>query len=88
MKHFLPFAPAFVIELRSKAYSFKETNDKMILWVENGASLGWLVDPPSRSVFIYEPGQEVRQSGRLIEGTGPVTGFVLDFDEVWSSYCV
>ncbi len=89
MKHFLPFAPAFVIELLSKTYSFEEKNDKMILWVENGASLGWLVDPPSHSVFIYEPGQKVRQvSGRLIEGTGPVTGFVLDLDEVWSSYSV
>jgi Uma2 family endonuclease len=88
-QRFLPFAPAFVIELRSKTDSVREGRDKMGAWRRNGVELGWLVDPDSRSVFIFEAGKEMRQeTGRQIAGSRPVSGFVLDLDEVWSCYSV
>jgi Uma2 family endonuclease len=89
LNHFLRFPPAFVIELRSKSASLRQTIEKMNNWIHNGAQLGWLVDPDSRSVFIFETGKEMRQeSGNKIAGSGPVAGFVLDLDEIWSSYSV
>ena len=86
LQHFLRFAPAFVLELRSKSDSLRQMIEKMNNWIHNGVELGWLVDPDSRSVFIFEAGKEMRQeTGNKTEGSGPVSGFVLDLDEIWSS---
>lgn len=87
LKHFLRFVPAFVIELRSETDSLAASKRKMEEWVVNGTQLGWLVDPYSRSVSVFEPNKELRVvTGNTVAGTGPVEGFVLDLVEVWNSY--
>jgi len=89
LDHFLHLAPAFVIELRSKSDSLPVLKEKMEQWIANGAQLGWLIDPNSHSVFVFEPGKERRiVKDNAIAGTGPVEGFVLDLLEVWNSYQV
>lgn len=86
-EHFLQLVPAFIIELRSKPDSLSSLQDKMVVWIANGAELGWLVDPASRSVWVYEPNQASREvSGPTLEGTGPVAGFTLDLNRVWDRY--
>lgn len=87
LDHFLPFAPAFVIELLSKSDSPKEADRKMRRWIENGVQLAWMVDPYARTVTIYEAGGEVRsESGSEVAGSGPVEGFVLELADVWRCY--
>jgi Uma2 family endonuclease len=87
LDHFLPFAPAFVIELLSKTDSVKETERKMQRWIENGVAVAWLVNPYSRTVTVYEGGGETRiETGHRVTGTGPVEGFVLELEDVWGSY--
>jgi Uma2 family endonuclease len=87
LDHFLPFAPAFVVELLSKTDSVKETERKMLRWLENGLALGWLVNPYARTVTVYEAGGETRvESGKQVTGSGPVDGFVLELEDVWRSY--
>jgi len=87
LDHFLPFAPAFVVELLSRTDSPKETGRKMERWIENGVELAWMVNPYTRTVAIYERGSEVRiEAGNSVSGTGPVAGFVLDLKDVWQSY--
>ena len=87
LDHFLRFVPAFVLELRSKTDSLAELRRKMETWIENGALVGWLIDPYTRAVTIYEPGQSPRtETGQTVTGTGPVEGFALDLIEVWRSY--
>jgi len=87
LKHFLPFSPAFVIELLSESDSPKDAARKMVRWIENGVALGWLVNPYTRTVTVYEAGVETRiESGNRVIGTGPVDGFVLELEEVWRSY--
>jgi Uma2 family endonuclease len=87
LDHFLRFVPAFVLELRSKTDSLSELRRKMETWIENGALVGWLVDPYTRCVTVYEPGRFPRtESGETVAGTGPVEGFALDLTEVWRSY--
>jgi len=79
--------PDFVIELLSKSDRLKDAKAKMERWIENGASLGWLIDPYKRRVFVYAPEAKVATvSGKSVVGSGPVAGFTLDLAEVWSCY--
>jgi Uma2 family endonuclease len=79
--------PDFVIELLSATDSLHRTQQKMQRWIENGTKLGWLVDPYTHLVHVYEPGKEaIAVGGSSVAGTGPVKGFVLDLEEVWSCY--
>ncbi|HCF28623.1 MAG TPA: hypothetical protein DEV81_15790, partial [Cyanobacteria bacterium UBA11049] len=54
-RKFLPLCPDFVVELRSPSDSLKETQEKMQEYINNGARLGWLIDPQTRRVEIYRP---------------------------------
>ncbi|MGB6687909.1 MAG: Uma2 family endonuclease [Terracidiphilus sp.] len=85
--HFLHLAPAFVIEMRPPSDRLAAVQQKMESWIANGVQLGWLVDPSTKQVHIYEPGASPRlESGNNIAGKGPVDGFVLDLEEVWRCY--
>jgi Uma2 family endonuclease len=58
---------------------------KMRQWMANGATLGWLIDPDRRSVYIYRPGREpeVLVDVDHLEGEGPVEGFRLELSDIW-----
>jgi Uma2 family endonuclease len=87
LTHFGRMTPAFVIELRSKSDSLPELKRKMEAWIENGALVGWLVDPYARAVTVYEAGREPwAEPGLTVAGSGPVEGFVLDLGEVWRCF--
>jgi Uma2 family endonuclease len=79
------FAPDFVIELRSPDDRLSRVRPKMREWVDNGASLAWLVDPERRVVEVYRPGREPETlvDAETIAGEGPVEGFILDLRPVW-----
>lgn len=84
---FLRLAPAFVIELLSQSDRLNSAQEKMNSWISNGVQLGWLVDPYARQVHVYAPGTAPRiVFGSSVAGVGPVEGFVLDLNEVWSCY--
>ena len=50
--------PDFVVELLSISDSVPKAQQKMERWMENGATLGWLIDPYKKKVYVYEPGRE------------------------------
>ena len=55
--------------------------------MDNGARLGWLIDPNNRRVYIYRPDGEVEQldNPATVKGDDSVLpGFVLNMEEVWS----
>jgi Uma2 family endonuclease len=79
--------PDFVIELLSKSDSLPKAREKMEGWLENGAALGWLIDPYKNKVYVYEPGRKPSAvTGKSVHGRGPVEGFTLDLDELWHCY--
>jgi Uma2 family endonuclease len=79
--------PDFVIELLSISDSLPKAKEKMERWIENGATLGWLIDPYKKKVYVYVPGSETAiESGKTVRGQGPVEGFTLDLDELWRCY--
>lgn len=79
--------PDFVVELFSISDSRSKAQQKMERWIENGVSLGWLIDPYEKKVYVYEAGAEtVAVTGDTLPGKGPVEGFTLDLEELWSCY--
>ena len=82
---FWHLCPAFVIELRSKSDRMRTVREKMREYIANGAQLGWLIDPGTRTIEIYRPDREleVLTGVETIAGEGPVEGFVLRLAPVW-----
>jgi Uma2 family endonuclease len=74
-----------VIEVKSETERLKRLRAKMQEYLEQGAQLGWLVDPEKRTVEVFRPGgeTELRSDITKIDGEGPVAGFVLDLIYVW-----
>lgn len=82
---FLPLCPDFVVELRSPSDDLTNVQAKMREYIENGARLGWLLDPETRQVYIYRPGVAVGvlQDPQEVSGEPEVPGFILDLREIW-----
>lgn len=82
---FAPICPDFVIELRSASDTLKGTQEKMQEYIENGASLGWLIDRKHRKVYIYRPSQDVEtlDDPETISGNPELPGFVLRLQKIW-----
>jgi len=84
-ERFLPLCPTFVVELRSPSDALDSIRKKMEEYVENGARLGWLIEPRSRRVHVYRPGKEVETlaSPREVSAEPELRGFVLQLKRVW-----
>jgi Uma2 family endonuclease len=82
---FAPFCPDFVAELRPPSDSLKQLCDKMVEYIGNGASLGWLIDPFERRVYVYRPDQElvILENPEVVCGDPLLPGFKLKAAELW-----
>ena len=83
---FWRLGPDFVIELRSTHDRLRTIRAKMAEWIDNGAKLGWMIDPKTRTVEVYRPNLpvEIVSNVQEIVGGSPVDGFVLDLEEIWN----
>ncbi len=77
---FAPLCPDFVVELRSPSDPLRTTQEKMREYMDNGASLGWLLDPKNQQVEIYRRDRavEILSSPATLSGEDVLPGFVLD----------
>lgn len=84
---FLPLCPDFVLELRSASDSLAELQSKMQEYMEQGAKLGWLIDPQGKQVFVYRVDQSAEQLNdpETIAGDPVLKGFVLDLNSIWEA---
>jgi Uma2 family endonuclease len=84
-RKFLPLAPDFVIELRSESDSLAKLKDKMQEYIDNGVSLGWLIDPQEKQVFVYRPNTEIEvlENSTEISGEPLLPDFTLNLKEIW-----
>ena len=82
---FAKICPDFVVELRSQSDSLREVQRKMAEYMENGARLGWLIDPQNRRVHVYRPGQpvEILEEPTDVPADPVPPGFVLDLSAIW-----
>ena len=84
-EEFAPLCPDFVIELRSRWQTLKAQQAKMQEYLENGAQLGWFIDPRNRRIYIYRPGEEVEvlTDVATVSADPILPGFVLNLVELW-----
>lgn len=78
---FLPIVPDFIIEVRSKSDGLKQLKDKMEEWIENGVRLGWLIDPKSKTTYIYRENgtsEIVKGFDKKLSGEDVAVGFEFD----------
>jgi Uma2 family endonuclease len=85
---FWHICPDFVIELKSDSDRLPALKNKMLEYRDNGAHLGWLINPEDRSVIIYRPNLEPETLRDIvsIKGNGLLEGFVLDLSEIWEPF--
>ncbi|BDI19158.1 hypothetical protein ANSO36C_49600 [Nostoc cf. commune SO-36] len=82
---FAPICPSFVIELRSSSDRLIKLQDKMQEYINNGTSLGWLIDRQNRKVYIYRPNREVEilENPEAVSGNPELSGFILRMTKIW-----
>ena len=84
---FYSICPDFVIELRSSSDSLSMLQAKMREYIDNGARLGWLIDPISspKRVHIYRPQADVQilDEPSEVSGEPELPGFTLNLSRIW-----
>ena len=81
---FINICPDFVIELRSASDSLNKLKAKMLEYIENGARLGWLIDPSKGKVHIYRQDKtvEILENPKTLAGEDVLKNFTLDLAEI------
>ncbi|MFZ4700430.1 MAG: Uma2 family endonuclease, partial [Candidatus Methylumidiphilus sp.] len=71
--------------LRSPTDSVNVLQDKMQEYIDNGASLGWLIDPEAKRVFVYQPNKPVANmdNPEFLLAEDVVTRFKLELAKIW-----
>lgn len=79
-RKFAPLCPDFV-ELKSPSDDLPPLQAKLQEYIDNGAQLGWLIDPDGQQVYVYRPGQPVQVGDRpnTLSGNPVLPHFVMDF---------
>ena len=82
---FAKICPDFIVELRSSSDQISNLQAKMREYMDNGAKLGWLIDPQQHRVEIYRSGLavEVLDNPTELSGENILSGFVLQLNRVW-----
>ncbi|MGF1936747.1 MAG: Uma2 family endonuclease [Nostoc sp. ChiQUE02] len=89
---FAPICPSFVIELRSSSvgvarrrHRLIKLQEKMQEYIDNGTSLGWLIDRQNRKVYIYRPNREVEilENPEAVTGNPELPEFILRMAKIW-----
>lgn len=82
---FANICPDFVVELCSALDTLDSLQEKMREYMDNGAVLGWLIDPKNKKVEIYRVGLEVEllENPPELSGEEILPGFVLNLPLVW-----
>ena len=88
---FPPIVPDFVIELVSpsdlKNQRYKDLQDKMQEYIDNGVKLGWLIEPKAKTLAIYRPAQavEILNNPQTLSGESVLPGFTLDLTVIFTA---
>jgi Uma2 family endonuclease len=82
---FAPICPDFIIELRFPSDNLQPLKDKLQEYIDNGVSLGWLIDRKNRKVYIYRPNSEVEclDNPATLSGESILPEFVLQLSTIW-----
>ncbi|MFN4279787.1 Uma2 family endonuclease [Thermosynechococcus sp.] len=84
-RQFAPLCPDFVLELKSPADDLATLQAKLQEYMDNGAQLGWLIDPEARQVYCYRPEQAVQRIDHpaVLSADPVLPNFVMDLGLIW-----
>ena len=84
-ERFAPVCPDFVVELASPSDHVSDLQAKMEEYIANGARLGWLILPETRTIYVYQPDQDAQllSDADAIAGDPVLPGFTLDLRPIW-----
>ena len=90
-RRFARVCPDFVAELCEPTDYLEALHAKMREYRDNGARLGWLLDPESRTVWVYR--EDAAEPDELhdpssVAGDPVLPGFVLDVKAVWRAAAI
>jgi len=73
--------PVYVLTIQSDGNFFFEN----VKFREKCATLGWLIDPKNRRVYVYRANAEVEilQNPQTVSGEDVLKDFELDLTEIW-----
>lgn len=79
-QRFAHICPDFVVELKSKNDNLRYLHEKMAEYIDNGCSLGWLIDPYDQKVWIYQSGTDIIETNfeNKLSGGSVLPGFEFD----------
>jgi Uma2 family endonuclease len=82
---FAPICPDFIVELRSPSDNLQTLKDKLQEYIDNGTSLGLLIDRKNRQLYIYRPNAEIEclDNPATINCQPVLPGFILDLSTIW-----
>lgn len=82
---FAPICPDFIVELRSPSDNLESLKDKLQEYIDNGTSLGLLIDRKNRQVYIYRPNSQIEclDNPSTINCQPVLPGFILDLSTIW-----
>jgi Uma2 family endonuclease len=74
-----------VMELRSPSDDLPTVQAKLAEYLDNGAQLGWLINPQDHQIEIYRPHQSAitLQAPDSIDGDPVLPGLVLNLAWLW-----
>jgi Uma2 family endonuclease len=84
-ERFIPLCPDFVIEILSPNDSLKKTQQKMQEYIDNGCSLGWLLNRKKQEVEIFRPGKDVEilSLPQTLSGESILPGLIVNLQKIW-----
>lgn len=84
-RKFAPICPDFVLELMSPSDDLAAIQGKLEEYRENGAGLGWLIDPESQQVHIYRSNQptQILEHPNTLSGEEVLPGFTMSLVAIW-----
>lgn len=79
-------APDWTIEILSPEQSPSRVIENIIFCLNHGTTLGWLIDPEEKLVFVFKPSQqpESKQGQDILKATGLLDNWQVSADELFS----
>jgi Uma2 family endonuclease len=86
VRGFIPGAPDLAVEVRSPDNTLVELLVKANEYLDAGARLVWIVDPPTRSVLVKRPGRPAATQSvdDMLDGGDLLPGFSLPLSRVFA----
>lgn len=84
---FPPLCPDLVVELLSESDRLPDLRRKMAAYQANGATLGWLLIPDSRTVEVWPASGEPRRlvNSASLSAEPVLAGLAIDLAELWAA---